>query len=82
LFAASLASVLDPGGRYHVLCFSEHVPGDWGPRRVTQVEIRETFRDPWLVVEIVGRRFLTNRDAHVPAWRATIARQQEAGAAP
>jgi 2-polyprenyl-3-methyl-5-hydroxy-6-metoxy-1,4-benzoquinol methylase len=79
VFAASLASVLEPGGRYHLLCFNEHVPGVQGPRRVTQDEIRATFVEPWSVVEIVATVFETNLpEGAVPAWRATI----ELGAEP
>jgi SAM-dependent methyltransferase len=31
---ASLATVVRPGGRYVMLCFSDSEPGDWGPRRM------------------------------------------------
>lgn len=75
IFAASVADALEPGGRYHLLCFSEHVPGEWGPRRVTQEEIRRTFDRGWRIVEIVETRFETNLpDGAVRAWRATIER--------
>ena len=40
-FVASLAAAVVDGGRYSMLCFSEHEPGDWGPRRVTHAEIRD-----------------------------------------
>ncbi|MDL5503822.1 MAG: class I SAM-dependent methyltransferase, partial [Candidatus Methanoperedens sp.] len=36
IFAASLSSALYPGGKYFMLCFSEHEPGSYGPRRVTR----------------------------------------------
>jgi SAM-dependent methyltransferase len=75
VFAASVADVLEPGGRYHLLCFSEHVPGEWGPRRVTQDEIRRTFDRGWRIAEIVETRFETTLpDGAVRAWRATIER--------
>ena len=52
-FAAKLAGVLAPGGVYAMLCFSERVPGHWGPRRVSDAEIRATFAGPeWRVREI------------------------------
>ena len=79
VFAASVADVLEPGGRYHLLCFSEHVPGEWGPRRVTQDEIRRTFDRGWRIAEIVETRFETTLpDGAVRAWRATIERLPEA----
>ena len=40
------------GGRYSMLCFSEHEPGDWGPHRVTQAEIRAEFAEGWAVTSI------------------------------
>ena len=30
-YVDSLAAVVSPGGRYHMLCFSDRQPGDWGP---------------------------------------------------
>ena len=52
-FAAKLAGKLAPGGVYAMLCFSERVLGAWGPRRVSEGEIRETFAGPtWVVREI------------------------------
>jgi cyclopropane fatty-acyl-phospholipid synthase-like methyltransferase len=38
-----LAAILRPGGSYVMVCFSELVPGDQGPRRISETEIRETF---------------------------------------
>lgn len=61
-FAQTLASVLNPGGRYFMLCFSEHEPGSWGPRRVTQGEIRATFGQGWRIDFIRPMRFKTNLD--------------------
>ncbi len=49
IFAASLFSALYPGGKYFMLCFSEHEPGSYGPRRVTQAEIRATFGKGWKI---------------------------------
>ena len=52
-FATKLATKLAPGGVYAMLCFSERVPGEWGPRRVSEAEIRATFAGPeWVVREI------------------------------
>ena len=50
VYARSLRSALEKGGTYFMLCFSNKEPTDWGgPRRVSEVEIRETFRDGWRV---------------------------------
>ncbi len=57
-FVDTLAALLRPGGMYFMLCFSEHEPTDWGgPRRITQEEIRSTFRDGWTVDSIQDASF-------------------------
>lgn len=76
-YAASLASVLQPGGVVHLLCFSEHTPGDWGPRRVTQAELRAAFADGWQVERIEAARFEVREEFQggTPhAWLARIVR--------
>jgi hypothetical protein len=32
-----------------MLCFSDRQPGDWGPRRITEDEIRASFADGWRI---------------------------------
>ena len=52
-FASDLAGALAPGGVYAMLCFSDRVPGEWGPRRVSEAEIRATFAGAeWRVREV------------------------------
>jgi len=59
-FTRSLNSVIEPGGTYLMLCFSEKEPIDWGgPRRVTMEEIRKTFQEGWKVNYIEDARFET-----------------------
>lgn len=70
----SLERVIRPGGTYFLMCFSEREPGNWGPRRVTQAEIRSTFSEGWTVESIHPFQFATNRGA-AEAWRATIRRR-------
>src|ERR1700737_176794 len=66
-FAESLGRVIRPGGTYFLMCFSDQQPGDWGPRRVTQAEIRSVFSDGWRVNQIPPSAFETKEgDAH--AW--------------
>ena len=75
IFAASLSSVLYPGGKYFMLCFSEHEPGSYGPRRVTQAEIRATFGKGWKINYIKEAEFETAFDSHdVKAWLSSITR--------
>jgi SAM-dependent methyltransferase len=78
-YVASLASVMEPGGICHLMCFSENQPGDFGPRRVTQAELRAAFSDGWTVTDIVPATFDVNRmpeyeEATAQAWLATITR--------
>ena len=70
----SLARVIHPGGTYFMMCFSERGPGDWGPRQVTQAEIRSTFRDGWSVESVNPSQFTVNRGT-TEAWLATIVRR-------
>jgi cyclopropane fatty-acyl-phospholipid synthase-like methyltransferase len=51
-YVAGLAHVTRAGGRIFVLCFSDEEPGEQGPRRVTQRELRESFADGWAIEEI------------------------------
>jgi SAM-dependent methyltransferase len=71
LFALSLAAAINPLGVYHMLCFNEFEPGPGGPRRITQEEVRATFRLGWRVRAIRPAQFET---ATLPAfaWLATI----------
>jgi SAM-dependent methyltransferase len=73
-FVASLASVIRPGGEYFMLCFSENEPPGWGPRRVTQDEIRDAFADGWHVDAIEPTDLnVTIRAEPVRSWFASIA---------
>lgn len=78
LFVASLAAALPTAGRYHMLCFSEHQPGDWGPRRITQEEIRASFADGWVVDSIEPAVIeITINPAGAQAWLVGATRSLE-----
>jgi SAM-dependent methyltransferase len=77
-YAASLASVTEPGGTLYVLCFSDDGPGT-GPHPVSQEELRGAFSPGhgWQVAAIEPDRVQTriHDDASgAPAWLATIKR--------
>lgn len=58
LYAENVRKLLVPGGRLLLLCFSEEEPTDWGgPRRVSQEEIRATFRSGWSIRWIRPARY-------------------------
>ncbi len=82
-FALSLASVLEPGGRYFMLCFSERERREGGPRRVTRDEIRTVFRTPaYRVLWIRATGMATRLDGRPrKAWLAAVERLPEQGAA-
>jgi SAM-dependent methyltransferase len=74
-FAKSLHAALKPKGIYLMLCFSEHEPPGWGPRRVTQAEIRDTFKHHWIIHYVRPASFATtNGIGSVQAWLAKIQR--------
>jgi SAM-dependent methyltransferase len=77
-FRESLASVMRPGAKYFMMCFSEREPGNWGPRRITQAEIRSTFAGGWRVDDIKPSAFDTNFGQAL-AWLAAISRADNEG---
>jgi cyclopropane fatty-acyl-phospholipid synthase-like methyltransferase len=84
-YVASLASVLRPGGNCYLMCFSDHQPGDFGPRRVRQDELRAAFSDGWSVESIVAGTFEVNVEfptRTAQAWLATIQRADRSGVIP
>jgi ubiquinone/menaquinone biosynthesis C-methylase UbiE len=79
-FRESLARVLEPGGRYLVLCFSERERHDGGPRRVTRDELRAVFdRSPFRVLKIEAVEMATNLDSGRKAWFARVERLPDEG---
>jgi SAM-dependent methyltransferase len=76
LYAENVRKLLVPGGRLFLLCFCEEEPTEWGgPRRVTQGEIRETFRVGWSFRSIRPSRFeVTVPDVVGKAWLAELHR--------
>jgi len=75
LYARSLSTVLRPGGTYFMLAFSELEPGGFGPRRVTQQEIRMAFDDGWRINWIRAAAFEGRRSpGGSRAWLSSIAR--------
>jgi SAM-dependent methyltransferase len=77
-YVTSLASVLRPGGRCYLACFSDRQPGTWGPRRVSQDELRASFSHGWTVASIEAEVFEVNEArigvSSVQAWLAVLER--------
>lgn len=51
-YAATVRGVLAPGGVLHLMCFSDRTPGDWGPNRIREDELRSTFAGGWELVTL------------------------------
>ena len=76
LFVDNLAAILSPGGNYFMLCFSDREPAGYGPRRITEREIRESFSDGWIINYIRPATFESRTRAEGPhAWLSSIAKR-------
>jgi len=76
VFVENLAAVLPSGGKYFMLCFSDEEPGGYGPRRITEKEIRDTFLDGWIINFIRPAVFESRtRKEGSKAWLAGITRK-------
>jgi len=74
-----LARLLPPAGRYVMVCFSDLLPGGFGPRRVSEAEIRATFAAEAgfgvAALERVGIESLRNEaETTIPGWLAVVER--------
>ena len=76
-YVAALASVIDPGGTVHLLCFGDEGP-DPGPHPVGREELRAAFDAvaEWTVADVEPERLHTRFHGPdgAPAWLATIRR--------
>lgn len=74
-YVAALRAVVRPGSHLHLMCFSDRQPGDWGPRRVAEVELRAAFGEGWRVISLVRDQFNVNHSVgatHAEAWLADV----------
>jgi cyclopropane fatty-acyl-phospholipid synthase-like methyltransferase len=62
-YVHGLETVLNPGGHLLLACFSDQVPGDTGPRRVKEEELREAFTEGWEIESIERTRFEVRPEA-------------------
>jgi len=76
-YVAAVHGVLRPGGHLHLMRFSDQQPGDWGPRRVTEDELRTAFRSGWRVGSLTRDHFDINPGLGTlaaEAWLADVVR--------
>jgi len=74
-FVTNLANVLHSHGTYFMLCFSELEPGSYGPRRVSQSDIKNAFDRMWHInyirpAQMESRRLVDG----IRAWLASISK--------
>jgi SAM-dependent methyltransferase len=72
-YVAAIHTVLRPGGHLHLMCFSDRQPGDWGPRRVTEGELRAALGDGWRIASLAPDRFDINPGLGTPTAEAWLA---------
>jgi SAM-dependent methyltransferase len=81
-YVAGLATLLKPGGRLYLMCFSDEEPGTQGPRRVSKKELHGAFAQGWDVEFIEPSRVevrpdlkdFTFSEGGPKAWLAVIRR--------
>jgi cyclopropane fatty-acyl-phospholipid synthase-like methyltransferase len=81
-YVEGLATVLKPGGRLFLLCFSDEEPGTQGPRRVSKKDLHDAFAQGWVIESIEPSRYevrpdlkdLTFSEGGPKAWFAVIRR--------
>jgi ubiquinone/menaquinone biosynthesis C-methylase UbiE len=62
-YVRGLTKVVRPGGRVMLMCFSDKTPGDQGPRRITEAELRAAFAKGWEIETLEPARFETRPEA-------------------
>jgi len=76
-YVTALHVALRPDGHLHLMCFSDRQPGDWGPRRVNEGELRAAFDTGWRIESLTHDRFDVNPGLGSPtaqAWLADVVR--------
>jgi SAM-dependent methyltransferase len=76
-YVTGVGAVVRPGGHLYLMCFSDRQPGDWGPRRVAEHELRTTFSVSWRIDSLARDRFEINPGfdtSTAEAWLVDIVR--------
>lgn len=68
-YVEGLASVLKPGGRLFLLCFSDAEPGSQGPRRVSRAELDDVFSKSWEIESVTPSRYEVRPDPSDPSFQ-------------
>ena len=75
-YTAGLRSVLVPGGRYFMLCFSDRQPGQWGRvHKLSHEQITASFTSGWRIDSIEPASIeITTGPGAVQAWLTALTR--------
>jgi cyclopropane fatty-acyl-phospholipid synthase-like methyltransferase len=74
-FVQSIRSALRINGTYLMICLSDEEPPGWGPRRVTQKEIQNSFKEGFRINYIRRGFFETATPTKpIPAWSVSLTR--------
>lgn len=78
-YVAGLRSVTRPGGRLHVLCYSDrHVGPPSPPHKVSRADINEAFAEGWSVDEVCATTSISNLAPDgITSWLVTCTRHRE-----
>ncbi len=73
-----LRQLAHPEGQLHLIAWSDLEPGEDGPRRLSQDEIRRVFEKEWTDITIVKSVYETNTHAHgAAAWLASMTKMSK-----
>jgi len=61
-YVEGLTTVLKPGGRLFLLCFSDEEPGTQGPRRVSKTELHAAFAEGRVIESVEPARYEVRPD--------------------
>jgi len=75
-YVASLEAVTRSRARLFLLCFSDLQPGEFGPRRIGEQELRDSFEAGWRIDALERTTMHTTRSPEgVHAWLASMTRR-------
>ncbi|MEC3918338.1 class I SAM-dependent methyltransferase [Nocardia sp. CDC160] len=74
---SGLTAIVNPGGRYFLLGFSDRQPGDWGPHRLSRTDIESAFPTTDWHLDSLDPATLDINPTPVPvaAWLAALTRR-------
>ena len=82
-YVEGLVTIMGPGGRLFLMCFSDEEPGTQGPRRVSKQELYDAFSKGWTIESIrpvtvevsANLKEVTFSEGGPKAWFAMIRRE-------